>query len=610
MVVEPDGALTVTETIRVVATGQQIKRGIIRDFPTRYTGKYGETVNVGFQLLHVTRDGAPERYKIESYANGLRIKIGNKDVFLPQGEYVYTLVYRTTRQLGFFEDYDELYWNVTGSGWSFEIESARASVTLPGGAELTNWAAYTGKPGERGQDFQTAYQPYGAALAVQTSRALAPGEGFTIVIAWPKGFVAEPTASQTTADFARDNASVMAGLAGLAILLAYFAMVWVKVGRDPAKGAIEPEYEPPEGFSPAAARFVTEMSYDGKAFTAAIVNMAVKGYLTIHYDGAGDYALRKTGEAAELAPGEAAVARKLFSFERDEVILEQANHKRLKKAEDALKKSLHRDFEKTYFLNNTGYFLPGLAITLITFGLVAIFGTEPAGAAFITVWLSIWSIACYALARMVIAAWRKTTTTTTGGLLEGGGAIFITLFAVPFFGGWIFGAWFLVESVSLAAAVTLASILLADVVFYDLLKAPTRLGRKALDRLEGFELYLSVAEQDRMNFHNPPERTPELFEKFLPYALALGVEQAWGERFAGVLAAASQGPGQSGTGYRPRWYSGHGFHKHGVSGFASSLGSSFSGAIAASSTAPGSSSGSGGGGSSGGGGGGGGGSGW
>ena len=213
VVVEPDGALTVTETIRVVATGQQIKRGIIRDFPTRYTGKYGETVNVGFQLLHVTRDGAPERYKIESYANGLRIKIGNKDVFLPQGEYVYTLVYRTTRQLGFFEDYDELYWNVTGSGWSFEIESARASVTLPGGAELTNWAAYTGKPGERGQDFQTAYQPSGAALAVQTSRALAPGEGFTIAIAWPKGFVAEPTASQKTADFARDNASVMAGLA-------------------------------------------------------------------------------------------------------------------------------------------------------------------------------------------------------------------------------------------------------------------------------------------------------------------------------------------------------------------------------------------------------------
>jgi uncharacterized membrane protein len=167
-----------------------------------------------------------------------------------------------------------------------------------------------------------------------------------------------------------------------------------------------------------------------------------------------------------------------------------------------------------------------------------------------------------------------------------------------------------VQSVSLTAALMLGCLLLVDVTFYDLLKAPTRLGRKVMDRLEGFELYLSVAEKDRMNFHNPPERTPALFERFLPYALALGVEQAWSEQFADVLAAAGQAPGGAGTGYRPRWYSGSGFSERGVSGFASSLGGSFSGAIASSSTAPGSSSGSGGGGSSGGGGGGGGGSGW
>ncbi len=605
VVVETDGALTVTETIRVVAAGQEIEHGIIRDFPTRYTGKYGETVNVGFQLLQVTRDGKPEPYKTESTSNGLRIRIGNKNVFIPYGQHVYTLVYRTTRQLGFFDDYDELYWNVTGSGWSFEIEIARVSVTLPGGAELTNWSAYTGKPGERGQDFRTIYQPSGAALALETSRALAPGEGFTIAVAWPKGFVAAPTASDRVADFALDNASTMAGLTGLAILLVYFVMVWVKVGRDPAKGTIVPEYEPPRGFSPAAARFVSEMGYDGKAFTAAIVNMAVQGYLTIHDDGDGDYALRRTGTPAKLSPGEAAVARKLFSFERDEVILEQANHQRLRKAQKALKKSLQKDFEKTYFLKNTGYFLPGVAITLMTAVLVAIFGRDPETAGFITVWLGFWSIGCYVLATKVIGAWRGTA--QTGSLLQGGGALFITLFSVPFFGGWIFGATFLAQSVSLTAALALGCILLVDVAFYDLLKAPTRLGRRILDRLEGFELYLSVAEEDRMNFHNPPERTPELFEKFLPYALALGVEQAWSERFAGVLAAASQ---KGSAGYQPRWYSGRGFHEHGVSGFASNLGSSFSGAIAASSTAPGSSSGSGGGGSSGGGGGGGGGSGW
>jgi hypothetical protein len=606
--VEADGALTVTETIRVVAAGNEIKRGIIRDFPTRYTGKYGETVHVGFQLLDVKRDGKTERYKTESYANGVRIKIGDKNVFIPHGQHVYTLVYRTTRQLGFFDDYDELYWNVTGSDWTFEIESARASVTLPGGAELTNWAAYTGRPGERGQDFHTAYQPSGAALAVETSRTLSPGEGFTIAIAWPKGFVAEPTASQKAADFAFDNGSVIAGLVGLAVLLAYFALAWVKVGRDPAKGTIVPEYEPPEGFSPAAARFLTEMGYDGKAFTAAIVNMAVKGFLTIEEDDDGDYTLVKTGAEVDLAPGEAALARKLFAYRINEVPLKQKNHKRLKKAQKALEKSLQKDFETDYFLKNTGYFVPGIAITLSAMVLVAILGRDPAIAGFLTIWLAIWSIGCYALATKVVGAWSQTG--ATGSLLAAGGALFITLFSVPFFGGWLMGAWFLAESVSPTAALALGCILLADMAFYDLLKAPTRLGRKVLDRLEGFELYLSVAEEDRMNFHNPPERTPELFEKFLPYALALGVEQAWGERFAGVLAAAGRDPSRSDSGYRPRWYSGRSFHQRGISDFASNLGGSFAGAIASSSTAPGSSSGSGGGGSSGGGGGGGGGSGW
>jgi uncharacterized membrane protein len=132
-----------------------------------------------------------------------------------------------------------------------------------------------------------------------------------------------------------------------------------------------------------------------------------------------------------------------------------------------------------------------------------------------------------------------------------------------------------------------------------------------MDRIEGFKLYLSVAEQDRMNMLNPPERTPALFEKFLPYALALGVEQQWSEQFSGVLAQAGAAPGDGAHrhGYSPGWYAGRGLDR-GLAGFSSALGGAFAGAIASASTAPGSSSGSGGGGSSGGGGGGGGGGGW
>jgi uncharacterized membrane protein len=135
--------------------------------------------------------------------------------------------------------------------------------------------------------------------------------------------------------------------------------------------------------------------------------------------------------------------------------------------------------------------------------------------------------------------------------------------------------------------------------------APTKAGRVVLDRIAGFRQYLSITERERLDRMTPPEDTPELFEKYLPYAIALHVENRWTERFAGVLAAAAA-QGQSGF----LWYSGSSSPWDNPERFAESVGSSLSDTISSASTAPGSSSGSGGGGSSGGGGGGGGGGGW
>jgi uncharacterized membrane protein YgcG len=137
-----------------------------------------------------------------------------------------------------------------------------------------------------------------------------------------------------------------------------------------------------------------------------------------------------------------------------------------------------------------------------------------------------------------------------------------------------------------------------------LLKAPSRDGRKVMDDIEGFRQYLGVAEEDRLNALNPPDKTPELFERFLPFAVALDVHNAWAKRFAGVLAAA----GAAAVGYG--WYEGDRQWGDDPVAFADHLGSDLSQTIASASTAPSSDSGSGGGGSSGGGGGGGGGSGW
>jgi uncharacterized membrane protein YgcG len=598
--VDPDGSMTVEEMIRVVCEGNQIKRGIFREFPTKYKDRYGNTVKVGFEVIDVLRDGRREPYHIEEVSNGKRVYIGQENVLLRPATYAYTIIYRTDRQLGFFRDFDELYWNVTGNNWSFPIDHARAVVALPSGAKILDIAAYTGRPGETGKAFTTGFDENGN-VTFATTRRLLPGEGLTIAVSWPKGIVAEPTSLNKAGHLLTDNRGVVAGLVGLFILSIYYLWAWFRVGRDPAKGTIIPLFSPPKRFSPAAVRFVMRMGFDDKSFAAAVVNMAVKGFLTIKEDEDGVFTLAKTGSGkSNLSRGEERVMHKLFRT-RGSIRLKNNNHAVIQGGISALKKSLKMHFEKIYFFRNSRYLLPGLILTLLTLGAVVLLATDMSKALFMTVWLSIWTTGTFFLVVAAAMAWKKALQRAGGSAA----ALGMTLFALPFLGGEIAGLWLFSSSVSLLAALVLVVLLVVNVLFYHLLKAPTLSGRKIMDEIEGFKLYLSVAEQERLNMLNPPDKTPELFERYLPYALALDVEHEWSEQFADVLAAAA-----AGGGYQPAWYSGTSWSRMGASTLASNLGNSFAGAISSASSPPGSSSGSGGGGSSGGGGGGGGGGGW
>ncbi|PIP36338.1 MAG: DUF2207 domain-containing protein [Desulfobacterales bacterium CG07_land_8_20_14_0_80_52_14] len=602
IIVHSDASLTVTETIRVYCAGAEIKRGIVRDFPTRYKGRAGETVTVPFQIVSIQRDGKSEPYHVETVSNGKKIFIGHKDVFLNPGYYTYAITYQTGRQLGFFENYDELYWNVTGNAWTFVIEKTEALIEIPRGGNILQRSAYTGPQGARGKDFVIDSET-DATLRFSTTRPLRPGEGFTVALAWPKGLVAEPTTSEKAGNFLGDNVLLIISLGGMVLLLAYYVAAWFKVGRDPEKGTIIPLFEPPKDFTPAAARYVMQMGYDDKTLASAIVNIAVKGYLKIVEEKKKEFSLVRTGkDGSVLSSREKKIADHLFASS-DTIELKNKNHARIGKAVTAFKSGLKFDFEKTYFVKNRGYFIPGAVITLITLIGMALSSLDNPGALFMGPWLTVWTIGCTALFFSVKKSWKAAL---SGGIASKGGAIFMTLFAVPFFIGEIVGIGLFAFQTSLRAVIALVTMALLNLLFYHLLKAPTLLGRKIMDQIEGFKQYLSVAEAPRFRVLNPPEKTPELFEKYLPYALALDVEHEWSEQFSDVLARA----GTEGQAYSPIWYSGRSWSDLGTSGFASSLGSVFSEAIASSATAPGSSSGSGGGGSSGGGGGGGGGSGW
>jgi uncharacterized membrane protein YgcG len=309
-----------------------------------------------------------------------------------------------------------------------------------------------------------------------------------------------------------------------------------------------------------------------------------------------------------LAPSEIALGDALFGS-NDRIKLKQENHTTVQNAITALKNSLKAECEKHYFVNNSGWFLGGLGILALT-GVASALLSEDAGpSAFIMLWLAGWSAGTAFLLHQVYDNWVGVFAGPGSRIGNLVGALVTTLFALPFAGGLVVGLYFFGQSMSgLASAALIAGGVLAY-VFYHLLKAPTALGASTLDQIDGFKMFLDTAEKDRLEMLNPPQVTPEVFEKFLPYAIALDCENQWSKKFEAQAAAAGIGSDQN-YGYTPLWYAGGNFSRLGTAGFVSSIGSSLGSAAASASTAPGSSSGSGGGGFSGGGGGGGGGGGW
>jgi len=605
-----DGMLLVRETIHVVSAGEQIRHGIYRDFPTTYTDRLGNRYTVGFNLIGATCDGAAEETRIENRSNGVRIYLGSPKYFVQPGEHTYTVTYTTDRQLGFFRDHDELFWNVTGNGWIFPIEHASATVRLPViiPPDEVRLGGYTGPKGSMARELAYRAAPDNR-FEFSTNGALGPREGLTILLMWPKGLIQEPTARQKLNYLLHDNRDAMIGAGGLAVIFLYYLAVWAAVGRDPARGAIVALYEPPAGFSPAAIRYLERMAYDNKVFACAIVDMAVKSYLQIENPD-GTYSLRRLKQdAGDLSSDEKAAADILFK-DRDELWLHNEHHTTIAAAIAALKKTLKTAELKIYFVTNGAYIIPAAVISLAVILWMA--STHGSSAlvmvGFFGVWLTGWSLAVAAMVIASVHAWKASFEGghATGGLA--GKAVATTAITIPFAGFEVMALGMLSMATSIFVTATLIGAIGLHIWFHYLLKAPTRAGRAVLDKIDGFKMFLGAVEGDPIRRAMAPQKTPEVFEKFLPYAIALGVEKTWADKFSGVINRATDAGGSGAGPYAPGWYSGPGWSDFGAAGFASSLGDSFASAISSSAAAPGSSGG--GAGGSGGGGGGGGGGGW
>jgi uncharacterized membrane protein YgcG len=620
--VNPDATLTVREAIRVRTAGREIKHGIYRDIPIDYGGGlWFPKVAVDLNVQEILCDGRPETYTVGRSGNDQRIRIGREGADLAPGEHVYTIAYRIDRMLGFFKDHDELYWNVTGNNWTFPIDHVSAAVTVPAGVRRDDvkCEAFTGAKGDKGKNYRTSME--GTQAVFETLTGMPTGHGLTIVVSWPKGFVTPPTRDQEVRWLLKDNLTAAIGLMGVIAVFLYYVVAWLLVGRDPPKGTIIPLFEPPEGLSAAAVRYILRMGYDTKCMAAAVIDMAVRGHARIEEHKSGYRLVKMSTAKATPLPAEESAVQEALVGDAAGIDFDNTHYQKFQNATKFLKKSLTDQFKRRYFFSHLEFALAGTALSLLVLAVLVL--SVPLDQAFaavmLTVMLSFWSIGVYALMRQVIQQWRGVLAGKDSKLEEAfttGGAIFYTLFGLPFFAvevfilgvlGWMVSVWFIPIALAL---------LVLNILFYHLLKAPTSDGRHVMDEIEGFRMYLATAEGDRLNSLQEPERTPELFERYLPYALALGVENRWAQRFADILARSGtpDGGGSTSAAYSPGWYHGTSFGTLGAAAFGAALGLSLSSAFSSASSAPGSSSGSssggGGGGSSGGGGGGGGGGGW
>ena len=499
---------------------------------------------------------------------------------------------------------------MTGNFWTFGIDHATATIDLPAGARIMQSAAYTGAAGATGKN-ASSRQVSDTEITFVTTRPLGVAEGLTVAVGFPKGVVLQPTSAQQGADYLRDNARSIVPIAGTALLLIYFIVVWYARGRAPAHGTIIPRFGPPQDLSPAAVRFVHRMGYDRKSFAAALIDMAVKGYLRIQ-EASRVYMLTRTGKAedeAGLAECEAQMARKLFSA-GDSIEMKQSNHDCIAQSIAALRTDLVQEYEPAYFVTNRTWFVGGVGILLVTMAGTALLCDPPYLAVFLLLWLSGWSYGTSRLVHIAWRAWRAAFGNADHRILSALGAAAASVVATVLVFGWFFVAILITQLISMFAILALTASVVATDVFHRLLKVPTVTGGRARDEIDGFRLFLVTAEKDRLEALNPPNVTPQVFERFLPYAIALDCENQWSKKFEMEAAAAGATPGTRDRDYMPGWYSGRSFDAVGAAAFVSALGASMAVAAAAAASAPGSSSGSEGGGSSGGGGGGGGGSGW
>lgn len=533
IVVTSDGAIDVIESIQARFIGSW--KGLYREIPVEYVTPQGMNYSLFLSVKRVTDENG-NRLKYESSRER---HYGKLKIYVPVATDITRTIaieYRVANALRFFEDHDELYWNVTGDEWDVPIRSASASIVLPSGTANLRANAFTGAYGSRAGNAVTEIAEN--RVAFHTTQPLGYHEGLTVAVAFDKGFVREPTTAAQIVMFFRSNWPLGAPI------FTFFIMSWLwwTRGRDPRLRPIATQYEPPDQLTAGEVGTLIDDDADMRDITATLVDLAVRGCLVIQEhttehlmglwkDQEYSFILKKNrSEWGTLKAHEQLLLNGIFSTGGDagETVLMTSLQNRFYKSLPAIKDRLldslveHRYYRRRPDTTRYSYILLGL-----------IFG-------FLTAW--------------------------------GGGYVGKTSGMQPM--------PFIIAGIATGAVICF---------FGWFIPARTMRGTRAFEAVLGFEDFLDHVEADRFN---RMIKTPEMFEKFLPFAMALGVEKNWSRAFQDICREP------------PGWYQGSFGPSFYPTGFVQSLNAMSNRAGSVMASAPRSSGGSGfgrGGGSSGGG---------
>ena len=569
--IDTEGRSEVTEHIKVYAAGNEIKRGIVRELPLSCKDNKGRLLRVNYDVLSVKCNGDITKYNIKKESGKLAIYIGDKDVHLNPGEYEYTIIYESYGLIGLYEEFDELYWNVTGNEWDYPIMQASASITLPDNAIAKSTDFYTGLSGSKNKNCTVEDQ--GNVQIFTTTQRLAPHENLSVVVAFPRDIISRPPPPTGLIALWNDYSKEISLFIVLLICLCYFLISYRKAGKYIDKPAIIPTFTPPRNMSPASVNYIFTNGYKNAAFTATFVEMAVKGAINICCENESTsskkmkYSLFNKMNTEKLLPEEREIHDAVFKG-KETIEINKNNSKNFYNAGTILRKTMEKQWNlKDYFRENRGHIALGGFLLILIFALY-VFVTGVSDEVVFALMLASPFVA------LVVAFLFSSGLDSEIGCQSYIAGFFVSFLLIGY-------VWVEVCEENISAGIHWLSagffvvMSLLYIVYSKSIKTTfTAEGVKIIAELKGFKMYMKTAEEHRLNILNPPERTPKLFEKLLPYAIALGVSNEWCKKFNDVLNKVN---------YNPEWYnSGKNMHTMRFEKTFSTMGTSLSSSIASS----------------------------